>query len=106
LYDHFGSRPTDVWAVIGPGIGGCCYEVGPEVVEQFRQLFTERTDWDASPVRIDLTEANRRQLVMAGVSGDRIASADACTFCRPDEFYSWRRDQTTGRMVSAIGIRL
>jgi purine-nucleoside/S-methyl-5'-thioadenosine phosphorylase / adenosine deaminase len=106
LHRHFGTRPDDIWAAIGPGIGGCCYEVGPEVVEQLRPLFAERTDWDAPPVRVNLPEANRRHLIMAGVSVDRIVTADACTFCRPDDFYSWRRDQTTGRMVSAIGIRL
>ena len=54
--------PSDLLAVIGPCIGECCYEVGPEVSAQFGTLFPERD----SLSHIDLAEANRRQLLRSG----------------------------------------
>lgn len=101
---NFESRPEDLWVAIGPGIGPCCYEVGPEVAREFRRLFPERCDLEYA-ARIDLPGANRRQFAAAGVALERIVSVDACTFCHPGEFHSWRRDRTQGRMVSAIGIK-
>jgi YfiH family protein len=98
------TRATDLHAAIGPGIGGCCYEVGPEVAMRFAALFPERADLDRK-TRIDLAEANRRQLVEAGVSPGRIYSAAQCTFCSPG-FHSFRRDgEAAGRMYSFIGVK-
>ena len=104
LRRRFSSRPEDLHAAIGPGIGACCYEVGAEVAFRFQELFPERTDLGGK-ARIDLAEANRRQLIQAGVAAERIYTAALCTSCRLEEFHSWRRDhQTTGRMLSAVGI--
>ncbi len=50
---EFGSRPEDLEIVIGPGIGPCCFEVGPEVATQFRPFFPERNDLDAR-AKVDL----------------------------------------------------
>ena len=105
LVEGFGSRPGDLMAAIGPGICAGCYEVGPEVAVQFEKWFPERADL-ASRAKLDLAEANRRQLVLAGLDPARIFSGAPCTFCRPAEFHSWRRDRVkTGRMVSAVAIR-
>ena len=101
---RFGSRPEDMLAAVGPGIGQCCYEVGEEVALQFRDVFPERPDL-AGRARLDLAEANRRQLVSAGLPPDCVWVAGLCTCCLPEEFFSWRRDrQEAGRMVSAIRI--
>jgi hypothetical protein len=98
------SRPEDLLVAIGPGIGVCCYEVGPEVASLFRDLFPERGDL-AGGSRIDLAEANRRILMEAGVPAGRIHTAGLCTACTPAEFHSWRRDgEKAGRMLSAIRI--
>ncbi len=92
-------------AAIGPCIGVDAFEVGPEVLAEFRRVFGV----DA-PVRpgtngkgyVDLREAVRMQLRSAGV--DRIDCTDRCTFRDADEFYSHRRDGgVTGRMAAVIG---
>lgn len=105
MAERFGSRPQTLLVAVGPAIGACCYEVGPEVASQFRTLFPEREDLGGR-TRLDLAEAARRQLRAAGVGDERLAVAGICTRCRAEEFYSWRRDgPRTGRMLSVIGIR-
>jgi YfiH family protein len=101
MVSNYDSRPEDLVAAIGPCIGECCFEVGPEVAERFRDLFPER-----SALRhIDLVEANRRQLMAAGVLPENIDVSAFCTFCQGAEFHSYRRDkEAAGRMVSAISI--
>jgi YfiH family protein len=101
LREEYGTNPSNLLAVIGPAIGECCYEVGAEVAEQFNELLPDRRN----PRRIDLAEANRRQLISARVPDEAIELSNLCTRCG-EEFHSWRRDaQASGRMVSAIGIR-
>ncbi len=105
MAERFGAHPEALLIAIGPAIGGCCYEVGPEVATQFRELFPERKDLDGR-TRLDLTEAARRQLLEAGVREQGVTAAGLCTRCLAEEFYSWRRDgPRTGRMLSVIGIR-
>ena len=105
LGTRFGSRPEDLVVAIGPGICAACYSVGPEVARQFEPWFPERIDLEHS-ARIDLAEANRRQLLAAGVPEGNIVAGAPCTACRPEEFFSHRRNPAkASRMVSAIGIR-
>ena len=105
LVRTFGSRPEDLHAAIGPGIGFCCFEVGPEVAAEFRALFPERDDLGRR-TRVDLAEANRRQLAAAGLPPSRIYCGAPCTVCAPEDFHSWRRDgERAGRMVAVVGIR-
>lgn len=97
MRERFGSHPADLHAAIGPGIGKCCYEVGPEVAAEFGQH---------GRAHIDLVEANRRQLMDAGVTPLRIYASNLCTMCRAEEFHSYRRDrEAAGRMYSFAGIR-
>ena len=97
MRNGFGSEPSDLHAAIGPGIGKCCYEVGPEVAAQFGEQ---------GRAHIDLAAENRRQLAEAGVTPDRIYASNLCTMCRPEEFYSFRRDrEMVGRLYSFVGIR-
>ncbi|MEA2437167.1 MAG: purine-nucleoside/S-methyl-5-thioadenosine phosphorylase / adenosine deaminase [Thermoleophilaceae bacterium] len=78
-------------AAIGPGIGSCCYEVGDEVLAEFADL-----DGVADGRMLDLRMVAHRRLEAAGVT--RIEDVDLCTFCRPDLFFSHRRDKgVTGR---------
>jgi YfiH family protein len=101
---RFGTAARDVHAAIGPGIGLCCYEVGPEVAAHFG---------GHSRGHIDLAAENRRQLQAAGVTPERIYASNLCTMCRRDpgsntgwEFHSFRRDQeAAGRLHSFIGLR-
>ncbi|HUB99803.1 MAG TPA: polyphenol oxidase family protein [Solirubrobacterales bacterium] len=81
-------------AVIGPGIGRCCYEVGPEVLDSFAPL----GEGIADGRMLDLAEVARRLLAEAGVKS--VQSADLCTSCNPELFFSHRRDAgRTGRQA-------
>jgi YfiH family protein len=92
------TRPQDLHAAIGPGIGKCCFEVGPEVAVQFGQ--------PVARTHIDLATANRRQLIEAGLAPERIYSSGLCTFCDRDRFHSFRRDrEKAGRMMSFASVR-
>jgi polyphenol oxidase len=131
---EFGSRPADLIAAIGPGIGPCCYAVGEEVLSEFesqfayaRELFREVYDSDpirqrypmlfmnqrapghgpaGSQLHVDLVEANRRQLLACGVPAKSIQLVGGCTQCDPQLFFSHRGAQgRTGRMLAVIGIR-
>ena len=130
----FGSRPQDLIAAIGPGIGPCCYAVGEEVLSEFESQFSYarelfREVYDSDPVRkkypmlfltqrapghspigpslhVDLVEANRRQLLSAGLEPQSIQIVGGCTRCHSDLFFSHRASQGhAGRMMAVIGIR-
>ena len=131
---EYGSLPQDIYAVIGPGIQRCCYEVGAELKDHFesqfdygQQLFHEVHSVD--PVRekypllfmtmrppghgdfgpklhLDVKEANRRQLLAAGVPGNQITVLEHCTSCNTRKFFSHRADKgVTGRMMAIVGIQ-
>jgi YfiH family protein len=101
----YGTEAADVHVAIGPAIGPCCYEVGPEVARRFAAWFEELRGINR-PVKIDLPAANRLQLIDAGVPPEQIYSGAPCTFCAADQFYSYRREGSrAGRMIAAIGIR-
>jgi polyphenol oxidase len=131
---NFGTHPRDIKAAIGPGIQGCCYEVGEEVRTKFQsqfayadELFREAKESD--PVRekypllfltarapghselpqklfLDLAEANRRQLLAAGVAKKNIEASPLCTNCHTDLLFSYRGQKgKTGRMMAVVGIR-
>lgn len=108
LSDRFGCRPGRLIAVIGPAIGPCCYEVGPEVITAAEQTFTETTGLftrrNGRQAHFDLWEANRRQLAAAGVG--QIIQTGLCTACRTDQFFSHRAERgRTGRFGAVIGLR-
>ena len=105
----YGSRPDDMVAWIGPSIGGCCYEVGEEVVEAWQALVgSDGGDAIvAGPRRahLDLVAANRRLLRDAGVDARRIEVASPCTRCHGDHWFSHRgQGADTGRFGAIIGI--
>jgi len=99
------ADPLKLMAAIGPGIGPCCYEVGPEVAGCFGESL--RRPAPSGKVLLDLIEANRLQLLEAGVPPDRIDVANLCTRCRQVEFFSYRGCRgEKGRMRNVIGIRV
>lgn len=101
-----GSRPSDLLVGIGPSIGPCCFEVGPEVIEALRRSDPEAEASITGPAadHVDLPGANRRQALRAGVPADRIESSGLCTVCRPDLLESYRRSAgSPGRMAGLIG---
>ena len=134
MHRCFGTNSRDLKAAIGPGIQSCCYEVGEEVRIKFESqfeygasLFHETKDSD--PVRekypllfltarapghselpkkifLDLVEANRQQLLAAGVPKKSIETSTLCTNCHPELLFSYRAEKgKTGRMMGVAGIR-
>jgi YfiH family protein len=136
---RYGSRPEDLVAAIGPSIGPCCYSVGEELRFEFEsqfayapQLFSEV--YDSDPVRdkypllfltarapghsnigpqihLDLWEANRRQLLDAGIPAKRITVIGECTACAGlgtaagRKYFSHRAESGfTGRMMAVVGV--
>ncbi len=102
MSEDFGAVPADLYAAMGPCIRGCCYEVGADVADRFNPLFPEWESVSGSR-KLDLPEANRRQMENAGVLPDRIFDCGLCTTCEPAQFFSYRREpENPGRMVASI----
>jgi YfiH family protein len=108
---EFDTRAEDIRASIGPAAGGCCYEVGGEVITSFRQKFPDAGNLFKKTreghALVDLQRANREQLIAAGVPPERIHTAPLCTMCRTDIFFSYRNEKRlhgrVGRLMSVIG---
>ena len=134
MHRCFGTRVRDLKAAIGPGVQGCCYQVGEEVRTKFESQFAYaaklfREVKESDPVRekypllfltarapghgelppqifLDLVEANRQQLLAAGVVKKNIETSPLCTSCHPELLFSYRAEKgKTGRMMGAAGIR-
>ena len=109
---EYGTRPQDVRVAIGPAAGACCYEVGTDVIDAFKNIFPTQDLFTATREQhacIDLLKSNREQLLAAGVAAERINIAPLCTMCRTDLFFSYRREKCVqgkvGRLMSVIGRR-
>ena len=107
---ELGSQPGDIRVALGPCIGPCCYEVGPEVVE----VFVDRVGADVPGLivqgpnkeHLDLRVATRTLLERAGVKSEHIDDTPPCTKCQPDRFFSYRRDGRAGGChMGYIGLR-
>ncbi len=112
MVTRFGTHPEVCRVAIGPTIGPCCYEVGPDVLEQFRREFPYAEALISAPTplgtaRLDLVDANVRQLLDWGFRREHIFVSELCTACHPQLFFSHRRDSRikgrSGRMLSVIG---
>jgi polyphenol oxidase len=96
-----GAEREHLRAAIGPAIGPCCYEVGPEVVREFTALGAVR---EGIRPRVDLRAAARLLLEQAGVGW--IADVDLCTRCHGELLFSYRRDgELCGHQLSVVGLR-
>lgn len=101
LLEKLGLDPREAHLALGPGIGGCCYQVGEEVTLRFAEagLFTFRED-PGSPGKylLDLEKALLLQAERAGLKGERIHRVGLCTRCAPHLFSHRRDGGKTGRM--------
>jgi len=107
MAEAYGSRPADIIAGIGPSIGPDHYEIGPEVVDAIRRVFTDADELlinDNGRTHFDLWAANARTLREAGV--EQIEVAGLCTACRTEHFFSHRAEAgKTGRFGAVIALR-
>lgn len=96
---ELGGRATQVRVALGPSIGPCCFEVGPEVVAEFRARLGELAGLVVPGPRkdhVDLRVATRAILEAAGVRPEHIDDRPPCTRCEGDRFFSYRRDGREG----------
>ena len=98
--EKIGSEGEDLLVGIGPGIRHCCYEVGAEVWQQFREADHDIERCFAGGY-LDLVEANKAQLETLGVG--QVFDSGLCTCCRADLFYSYRREKQRERMWALAG---
>jgi YfiH family protein len=103
---RFGVVAETLYAIIGPGIGGCCYEVDEASAAPFAAEGGVCRSSRPGHCYVDLRRAITRQLLAVGVPGHHMWSADLCTACHPRWFYSYRRDgPRSGRMLNVVMIR-
>jgi YfiH family protein len=109
MVSEFGCLTGDILAAIGPSIGPCCYEVGPEVINAASTVLDDpgtllKRNGKDGHAHFDLWEANRRQLAAAGITS--VIGMNLCTACHTDDFFSHRAENgKTGRFGMIIGLR-
>jgi YfiH family protein len=101
LQDLMGSKPADLYAAIGPSLGPCCAEFRHYEREFPPHLWA----YQVKPTYFDLWRLSLDQLTAAGLKAERIDIARVCTRCAPENFFSYRRDKTTGRHGAVIALR-
>jgi len=112
MTDTYGTRPADLIVAIGPCLGRCCGEVGPDVLDAFRAGGADEASmraWFAPGPGdrsfLDLERANRDQIERAGVDPARIWTAALCTRTHRDRLHSYRGDgAAAGRLLGAIRV--
>jgi YfiH family protein len=108
MENHFGCSPQDILVGMGPSIGPCCYEVGPEVIAQVKAVLSSCQEYIHHESKdgngyLDLQKANRDQLVRAGIRRENIETANQCTCHNAHIFYSYRHQHgETGRFGAGI----
>ncbi|WEK52972.1 MAG: peptidoglycan editing factor PgeF [Candidatus Cohnella colombiensis] len=107
MSSHFGAKPENINAAIGPSIGSCCYEVDEAVLKHVRpfgvdkDVISHTTDGRA---HLDLKQLNRHFMIKAGILPRHIEITSLCTSCRTDLLFSHRMEKgDTGRMMSWLG---
>lgn len=110
MAERHGTDPAAVRVAIGPCMRGACYQVGPEVVEEFALAGFPGSCWREDPAAkgrhlLDLPAANAWVLQHAGVPAGNITDLGLCTHCEPELFYSHRRDAgVTGRHWAYVAL--
>lgn len=120
MREAFGCDPGGLLAAIGPCIGPCCYEVGPEVIDVVSAAFPDdagellmepdmasagsfRASVNEDRKHFDLWRANELALIDTGVPESQIEVSALCTSCRTDLFYSHRAEHgNTGRFGALV----
>lgn len=97
----FLTDPQSLIVVFGPSIKGCCYEVGKEMRDFFKDGFIKRNN----SLYLDLCEPAKKELLDCGVREKNIFESRICTSCMNDEFFSYRREGVdAGRSLSLLGL--
>jgi len=108
MKSHYGCKPEDIVAGIGPSIGVDHYEVGEEVISQITQQHADAADQILQTrngsTYLDLWTANAIQLQKAGV--EQIQISNVCTACHLDDWFSHRAEKgKTGRFAALMAVQ-
>ena len=112
LQKHYGTRPEDIYAAVGPSICQDCYEVSEDVILEFQKTFS-RELWkdifyrkENGKYQLNLWEANRQILLGAGILPEHMSMPNLCTCCNPEFLYSHRASQgKRGNLGAFLGIK-
>ena len=103
---EYGCVPKDLVAGMGPGIGGCCYEVDQDCLSAFEAKIPYASSFvkvnKNGKFLLDLFAVNIQQALDAGLLFENIFPSDECTFCSPRNYFSYRREGQTGRILTFI----
>ncbi|MEE9259039.1 MAG: peptidoglycan editing factor PgeF [Nitrospinaceae bacterium] len=109
LKKEYGTQGEDLLAGMGPGIGGCCYEVDEECIRPFQKKYA---GWKSFAMKgnegkymLDLCQANEQDALSAGILPGNIFRSGQCTSCEKGRFFSYRREGTSGRMMTVAMLR-
>jgi len=98
MQDVYGCVPDEMFAVLGPSAGSCCYEVSDAIACQFAEM-----GYTCTGRRLDLWDANFQQLYNGGLPGNHVTITGICTICT-DRFFSYRRQKDTRRNLAVISV--
>lgn len=106
MVTEYESNPRDIQVFIGPAIEEKCYEVGKEVIEQFKSFQNQQALYSQQNGRyfLSLQKAALQCLEKEGILKKNITVSEQCTKCNVDAFYSYRRGDKTDRVVSVISL--
>lgn len=108
MKEAYGTKPEDVFAAIGPSICQDCYEVSGDVIEEFRENFSESVwpqlfyEKENGKYQLNLWRANQIVLTEAGVEAQNIAVTNLCTHCNPEILFSHRSTGVKRGNLSAL----
>jgi len=110
MVDKYGSLPRDILVAIGPSISAEVYEVGTDVVDEFKAAgfdLSEIIETRNNSIFLNLWKANQQLLEKAGIQANHIEIAGICTFTEHERFFSARRlGIKSGRLLSGIMLKV
>ena len=106
MKQEYGCKPKDLVAGLGLGIGGCCYEIDENCLSSFENKIPFEPPFvkakENGKFLLDLFAVNTQQGIDAGLLSKNILRSEECTFCSPMNYFSYRREGKTGRILTFI----
>ena len=103
---EYGCRSEDLVAGLGPGIRGCCYEIDETCLDTFENKIPFEPPFvknrENGKFSLDLYAINTREMNISGLFSENIFQSGECTCCSPMNFFSYRREGQTGRILTFI----
>ncbi len=102
MHKQFNTKPCELRVILGPSMRSCCFEVSGD----FSKIFPKDVSRRGNSYYLDLVAANKREILEKGVKEANITDSGICTFCRNDQFFSFRKEgESCGRIMSVMMLR-